>query len=79
MTGVGHVKFGMEIDYRDAYTLCMIYCLSVNNYKHGDDGKLWGYPTNFTWTESVCNKFFTKIKPSQIILSFVVVVATTVY
>jgi hypothetical protein len=62
MAGVRDVKFCTETNYRDTYMLCMIYGLEVSNYKHGDDGKFWGYPTNFTWTESVCSKFFTKIK-----------------
>jgi hypothetical protein len=30
-------------DYKREYVFCMKFCLQVENYKHGDIAKYWGY------------------------------------
>jgi hypothetical protein len=37
------LSFGTEIHHKDAYTLCLKCYLYVNNYKLGDNSKLWDY------------------------------------
>jgi len=37
------IKFGMKIDYKCTYELCMKYCLQLNCYKHGEGMHLWCY------------------------------------
>jgi hypothetical protein len=33
----------MNINYKHFYNLCVKYCSQVNNDKHGNGTKLWGY------------------------------------
>jgi len=39
------VKFGMEIEHKYTYKLCMKYCLPFKNYKYGDGAN----PSSHMW------------------------------
>jgi len=37
------VKFGLTIEYKHSYQQLTKYCLQVDNYKHVECAKSWGY------------------------------------
>jgi len=43
------VKFGVVITHKHGKTSCIVYCLKVRNYEHGDERNVRLYPTSVTY------------------------------